>query len=208
MESVQFSELSEREQIIYLVIRQNPRLNQNKLKKIVCEKLHKMAGTTFERNLKSLLDNKMITFEKYKNQKLFSVTKPIPSHEKPMLEAFDIRLDRTKKQIENIENKFSEYSKIRKNTTVLHLLKNLQNLNVMLTAISSLFEKNVVLQRKKHYEVLIRRSQTLMKTMHREGLSLLFSWFNTQSMLSEQELQKYIDANDSFFELKLDTITS
>lgn len=160
-----------------------------------------MAKTTFEKNLKELLDQNLIFFEKHKNMKLYHVSEIIPSHEKQLLDSLDAYIDKTRKQLETSTTNFSKYSKIRKNSIIMPLFRSILHLEILIRIVRTLFGNNTAMIRKKQYDKLIAKAENLLGRIDRGGLSLAFTFFWLQGGLLQNELQKYLDAPDSMFKI-------
>jgi hypothetical protein len=199
LEEMRKRELTDRQQVVYSTIGNNPQISQNNLKKIIVPKY--MAGKTFEKELKNLTENNFVFVERIKNRKHFTTSTPIPNHERHVLTALGIRLNILESRIAEIENKFSKYSIIRQNTIIFHLLKNLQNIGSMIELESLLFDRHVTQHNNKVFKNLANRTFTLARSMKRDSIFSLFHFVMSQEMLSSQDLKRYID-DDSLFDVK------
>ncbi len=189
----------ERTEVILLAISQNPSLNHNSLKKLICVELDAMAIVTFERYLHRLIDQETISVKKSRNKKLYSITEPIPYHSKTFLKSFDNQLRVTKDKLEEIKKEFSTYPKIKQNTIMMNVLKTIRNLSPIIIIISASTTKYEFLKRKSKYDSLIREFSGLLKLMEDQNLTFLFVIFDMEKKLAENELDKYLSLDYNKF---------
>ena len=200
LEEMRIRELTDRQQVIYSAIRNNPKISQNNLKNIVVPR--NMAVKTFEKELKNLTEDNFVFVEHVKNRKHFTTTTPIPNHEKHVLTILDVRLNILEKHVSKIEDNFSQYSVIRQNTTIFHLLANLQDLGNMINLESLLFDKRTIQGNNKIFKKLVNRTLALVSSMKRDSIFSVFHFILSKEMLSSNELKKYVDSDDSLFDTK------
>jgi len=193
-----FGEL-ERNEVILRAISQNPGLNHNSLKKLICVELDAMAIVTFERYLHRLIEQETISVKKSRNKKLYSIKEPIPYHSKTFLKSFDYQLRVTKDKLEEIKKEFSTYPKIKQNTIMMNVLKTIRNLSPIIIIISASTNKYEFSKRKSKYDSLIREFSGLLKLMEDQNLTLLFVFFDMEKKLAENELDKYLSLDYNKF---------
>jgi len=158
------SELYERERIVLEYIQKYPDKHHNALIKMIVPEC--MAKTTFEKTRNSLLEKEIISVQKKRNMKFYTLTLNYPTRFQQHVERItNVSFHNIKNQIKKIESSYQHKDVSEKIALANLLLKNLMQTDNGFTFLDSIKNPKKTLYRDEHLEI-------------QEQIHLLFNMIN------------------------------
>jgi len=158
------SELYERERTVLEYIQKYPNKHHNALIKMIVPEC--MAKTTFEKTRNSLLEKEIISVQKKRNMKFYTLTLNYPTRFQQHVERItNVSFHNIKNQIKKIESSYQHKDVSEKIALANLLLKNLMQTDNGFTFLDSIKNPKKTLYRDEHLEI-------------QEQIHLLFNMIN------------------------------
>lgn len=129
-----------RKQVILAVVKQNPKISQNALKRLVCDRLGSMSGRTFDSLIVEIRKDKVLLHEKIKNRITYTTPKNTDMKDISFLRAIEGELFHVNKTMTKTLSQFSSQHQSKQITLVLAISEFLTNIEMAYFTIKPFYD--------------------------------------------------------------------
>lgn len=186
----QADNLQGRSQIILDVIKQNPKISQNQLRNLVCDKLKAMAGKTFDALIVELRDTGVLSYERVKNRIHYSISKNTSQNDLMFLNLLPSEMFGVKKIMGNFESIFHSLHPSIQMTAIIAYAEYLKYLELTFMIIKPFYDEPNTRQLEKRLMEMQANLKRMSGQIKLDYVRLLGGQFFQYSSIKKNEIKE------------------
>lgn len=186
----QADNLQGRSQIILNVVKQNPKINQNQLRNLVCNELGAMAGKTFDALIVELRNTGVLSYERIKNRIHYSVSKNTSQKDLTFLNLLPSEMLRVKKIMKEFKSIFHNLHPSTQMTAIIAFAEYLKYVELTFMIIKPLYDKPNIKQIEKRLIEMRANLKKMSVEMELDYVRLLGGQFFQYSSIKKNEIKE------------------
>lgn len=186
----QADNLQGRSQIILDVIKQNPKISQNQLRNLVCNKLKAMAGKTFDTLIVELRDTGVLSYERVKNRIHYSISKNTSQNDLMFLNLLPGEMFGVKKIMGNFESIFHNLHPSTQMTVIIAYAEYLKYLELTFMIIKPFYDEPNTRQLEKRLMEMQANLKRMSGQIELDYVRLLGGQFFQYSSIKKNEIKE------------------